>query len=75
MPKQYVEEKFELSKKLVQEIGEWMDIQEKKNDTIPFIGGRYSYTFIPTSVGMLLTITDEVMNEEYEALGPDSLAI
>lgn len=53
--------KFELSKEQVDELIEWQ--KRHKTTNCGAIGGRYTYSFTPTSVGTIVEVKDAITKD------------
>jgi hypothetical protein len=60
---------FSISDKDKQEIDDWQHIQKLKSNTGATIGGRWTYSFTPTSIGVFIEVED---NETGDVLSLDS---
>lgn len=54
--------KFELDADQVRKLSEWMD--KKIPQYCGAIGGRFTYSFTPTSIGTVVTVTDSLAKED-----------
>lgn len=57
---------FTIDKEDIKKISKWVKKQRKKDSSNFALGERWSYIFTPTGIGTLLTIKDNILNEEYE---------
>jgi hypothetical protein len=55
---------FELSEEQKAKLKEWMD--KKPKEYTGAIGGRYTYSFHPTSLGVVVKVTDELKKDEID---------
>jgi hypothetical protein len=63
--------KFELYPDQIAKINEWMKklsakYPDKVNAYTGAIGGRFSYTFFPCSIGEIVTVTDGLTGEKLD---------
>lgn len=59
---------FEMTDVESDKVDVWMREQRiKKPDPASSIGGRFSFTFIPTAVGTVVKVHDVVLDEEFDA--------
>lgn len=62
---------FDLNEKEEQSIKEWIIKQKEKKDKSTTIGGRFSYIFTPTGIGIGITIKDNLLYETFDATDYD----
>lgn len=56
---------FAIDDKQSDSADKWMKAQSTKSaETFGAIGGRFSFVFTPTGLGMITTVRDSVLNEE-----------
>jgi hypothetical protein len=54
---------FDLSKKQLAELAKWQVELERDEAPTGAIGGRYTYSFTPTSIGIVSKVKDEVTGD------------
>ena len=60
-----MEYKFGLSRYEIEVFEEWEEKQRKKNNSNhSTVGGRFSFTFIPTGIGTIVEAFDHELNEK-----------
>lgn len=64
--------KFQLTKKEEKMFDEWKKIQKTKTNEITTTGGRWSYTFTPTSIGIIVEGIDNATNEKIDLTDYDN---
>jgi hypothetical protein len=57
---------FHLSVKDANRASLWMNLQVKKHPKEYFLGERFSYSFIPSSIGCTIILRDLALKEEIE---------
>lgn len=63
---------FKMSKTEETKAKAWEEIQTAKNNKqTTTIGGRFSYTFTPTSVGVAVVVRDNLLNESLDVTDYD----
>jgi len=63
--------KFDLTEKEEQSINIWIEEQKKKKEKVTTIGGRFTYCFSPNSVGMGVTVIDNLLGDKLDATDYD----
>ena len=57
--------KFELNEDQIEKFDTWKENQLKKNkDELSFVGGRWSFTFTQTGIGICVVAVDNLLKEE-----------
>jgi hypothetical protein len=56
----------ELEKSDFKRLDKWLAKQRSKDPGIGFLGDRFSFRFVPMTVGTALTVKDEALGEEIE---------
>ena len=57
---------FGLTAEEIKKVDEWMKQQKAKSHTPTAIGGRYSFEFTPTGIGVFIKIKDFETGEELD---------
>lgn len=63
--------KFQLSDKEQKLANEWISKQKKKDNTQTTFGGRFSYKFTQTGIGVVVEVIDEHLNESLDVTDYD----
>lgn len=61
---------FTLTKEQCEKINEW--VKTHKETYTGAIGGRYTYTFHPTTLGVVVKVIDELTKEELDVTDYES---
>lgn len=64
--------KFELNKHQTVRANEWMNGKLKDGAYTGAIGGRFTFSFTPTSLGEVIKVTDSITNETLDLSDYDS---
>lgn len=62
---------FEMSDTEEAKAKAWEATQLEKNNCMPTLGERFSYTFTPTSIGVAVSVTDNMLNEKLDVTDYD----
>jgi hypothetical protein len=68
----YTELAFSLDEKQVEAIDKWIKELSKDKSYTGAIGGRFRYSFTPTTLGLVVKITDLVSNKELDVTDYES---
>ena len=63
--------KFVLDNFHVEKIEKWMEQQIAKDDTLPTLGERWLYSFLPTGLGTLIELKDLMTGDVLEVEGTE----
>jgi hypothetical protein len=63
---------FTLTNKQKEKIKAWMDSIPNPDEYTGAIGGRFSFIFIPTSIGTVVIVTDSISKTELDATDYES---
>ena len=63
---------FELDDTHVKKIEKWMESQIEKDNTLPTLGERWEYSFLPTGLGTLITLKDGMTGDILEVEGTEN---
>jgi hypothetical protein len=57
---------FTIDNEDIKKISKWVKQQKKKNNHNFTLGERWSYIFTPTGLGILISIKDNLLDEQYD---------
>jgi hypothetical protein len=58
---------FKMSDIEAAKVDAWLNVQGAKAEDNSTSGGRYSFTFVPTGIGTVIKVKDDLLNEEIDA--------
>lgn len=64
--------KFEITHKQYKLYDNWKKNQKEKNPNIATAGGRWTFTFTPSGIGMTIKVTDNELNETLDLTDYDN---
>lgn len=62
---------FDLNEKEEKAINEWIIAQRKKKEKTTTIGGRFTFCFTPTGVGVGISIIDNLLGDKIDVTDYD----
>lgn len=63
---------FQVSKEQDKQISEWMHKKRKDGKPEGAIGGRFTFNFTPTSLGVVITVKDNILKDFIDVTDYDS---